>query len=152
MKLRLYKSSDLQELSKLFSETVLTVNLGDYNEEQVEKWASSALKFTDEKFFLNHTVVAENEKGEIIGYGMMDSTGYFDHLFVHKDYQRKGVAQAISENLESYAKSIGAKKITVHASITAKPFFLKAGYTVISSNEVKIDEVTFVNYKMEKEM
>lgn len=68
-----------------------------------------------------YTVVAvEGEK--IIGYGNIDRTGYLDHLFVHKDFQNQGVATAICDELEQHAKKFGLQKISVHASITAKPF------------------------------
>ena len=37
----------------------------------------------------NYTIVAE--KGSIItGFGSVDDFGYFDFLFVHKDYLRRG--------------------------------------------------------------
>ena len=47
---------------------------------------------------------------------------YLDRLYVHKDYQRRGIASAICDALEA---SMPGKPITTHASITAKPFFLQ---------------------------
>lgn len=42
------------------------------------------------------------------------------------------------------------KKITVAASITARPFFESQGYQVIQQNQFFIKEVSFVNFSMEK--
>ena len=69
----------------------------------------------------------------IIGYGNVDDTGYIDHLYTHRDYQNIGVATAICDELERRAHDIGAKRITVHASVTALPFFVHRGYHVVKA-------------------
>lgn len=43
-------------------------------------------------------------------------------------------------------------RITTHASITARPFFEKRGYKIISENEVKRRGVALANFIMEKEL
>ena len=55
----------------------------------------------------------------LVGFGDIDKTGYLDRLFVHADYQRKGIATAICNQLEQAVQG----NITTDASITAKPFF-----------------------------
>ncbi|MFC4710872.1 hypothetical protein ACWOEJ_05925 [Enterococcus eurekensis] len=42
------------------------------------------------------------------------------------------------------------KKLTVAASITARPFFESQGYQVVQQNQVFIKDVPFVNFLMEK--
>lgn len=42
------------------------------------------------------------------------------------------------------------KKLTVAASITARPFFESQGYKVVQQNQVFIKDVPFVNFLMEK--
>ena len=77
----------------------------------------------------------------------MDKTGYLDRLYVHKDFQRKGIATAICRELE---KSVDSEKIITHASITAKPFFLNRGYKVIREQQVERGGILLTNYVMEK--
>ena len=36
----------------------------------------------------------------LVGFGDIDKTGYLDRLFVHADYQKKGIATAICNRLE----------------------------------------------------
>lgn len=85
-----------------------------------------------------YTLVAvENEK--VLGYGNIDKRGYLDHLYVHKDYQGKQIATKLCDKLEQYCKDV--KSLTVHASISAKPFFEKRGYKVIKEQSVKVDNV-----------
>ena len=64
-------------------------------------------------------VAVENEN--ILGFGDIDKTGYLDRLYVHKDYQRKGIATAICNQLEQAVRG----SINTHPSITARPFFEK---------------------------
>lgn len=85
----------------------------------------------------------------IIGLGDIDETGYLDRIYVHKDFQGQGVATAICNRLEN---EIGAKCITVHASITAKPFFEKRGYHTIKSQEVEKQGIFLTNYIMAKKL
>lgn len=55
----------------------------------------------------------------IVGFGYIDKTGYLDRLYVHLDYQRKEIATAICNRLESAV----SENIVAHVSITARPFF-----------------------------
>ena len=77
----------------------------------------------------------------------MDSTGYLDRLYVHKDYQRKGIASAICDALESSSKE---KTFITHASITTKLFFQHRGYRVAKEQKVIRQGVALTNYVMEK--
>lgn len=94
-----------------------------------------------------YTIVAiENNK--IAGYGNIDKNGYLDHLYVHKNYQRRHIATLLCDKLENYNKEI--KELTVHSSITAKSFFEKRGYKVINEQTVELDGVNINNYLMKK--
>ena len=65
-------------------------------------------------------------------------------------YKRQGkqIATKLCDKLEQYCKDV--KSLTVHASISAKPFFEKRGYKVIKEQSVKVDNVYLTNYLMEK--
>ena len=98
--------------------------------------------------FRAHRAIVATENGEIVGFGDMDETGYLDRLYVHKDYQGQGIASAICDELERFA---AGKKITTHASITAKPFFQHHGYCVVRKQEVIRRGVALTNFVMEKQ-
>ena len=85
--------------------------------------------------------------GAVIGFGDIDESGYLDRLYVHRDYQGRGVASELCRRLESRYK---VKKIVTHASITAKPFFEKRGYKALKRQEVERRGVLLTNYVMEK--
>jgi len=147
MQLRKYTPSDCVELTELFYNTVHKVNAEDYTKEQLDVWApgkADADKW-NQSFQAHHTVVAV-ENDMIAGFGDIDETGYLDRLYVHMDYQGKGIATAICDELE---KTVHGNIIT-HASITAKPFFAKRGYRVIKEQQVERQGIFLTNYVMEK--
>ena len=98
MHIRRYSPNDISEITELFYNTVYTVNLRDYSSVQVDAWVP---RYTDkdawnsrlsEKF----TVVAE-QYGAIVGFASLAYKGYYDLLYVHKDYQRQGIAAALTD-------------------------------------------------------
>lgn len=148
MFLREYQPEDCAELAELFYNTVHTVNAKDYTEEQLNVWASGTvdLEAWNLRYLNTHTVIAV-EEDTIAGFGNIDSAGYVDMLYVHKDYQKRGVASMICDHLENTAV---AQKFTTHASITAKPFFEKRGYHAVREQQVERGGIFLTNYVMEK--
>lgn len=92
-------------------------------------------------------VCAEGEL--ILGFGDIDKTGYLDRLYVHKDYQRQGIASAICDELE---RAVEVPVITTHASITAKGFFEKRGYTAVREQQVVRSGISLTNFVMVKNL
>lgn len=93
MFIRKYKPSDCQEIVELFYQTVHTINAKDYTPEQLNVWATGKIDLEKwNQSFLRHETVVVIEHSRILGLGDMDPSGYLDRLYVHKDYQRKGIA------------------------------------------------------------
>ncbi len=148
MEIRKYQNADFEEIAELFYNTVHSVNLKDYSQEQVDVWATGKLDPIrwNKSLLENYSIVAIEGK-QIVGFGDIDKTNYLDRLYVHKDFQGRGVATAICDELE---KQANGNTISVHASITAKPFFEKRGYKVLKEQQVEVAGVFLTNYVMEK--
>lgn len=147
MIIREYRPEDCKELTELFFHTVHTVNAMDYTQEQLNVWATG--KADLEKWnqsLLEHDTLVAVKDGIIAGFGDMDDSGYLDRLYVHKDYQGKGIATAICDKLEQAVSG----RIVTHASITARPFFEKRGYRVIKEQQVERQGILLTNFVMEK--
>lgn len=150
MIIRKYKPSDLGQIAKLFYDTVHAVNAKDYTEEQLNAWATGQLDLEAwNASFLEHDTLVAVSGEQIAGFGDMDQTGYLDRLYVHKDFQHRGIAAAICDALE---QKMAGKTVRTHASVTAKPFFEKRGYAVIKEQQVERQGVWLTNYLMEKEV
>lgn len=151
IQIRTYRPSDLPEILNLFRETVHTVNAKDYTKEQLNAWAPETLDAEKWQATLsrNHTLVAIINN-EIAGFADIDATGYYDHQFVHKNHQGRGVAKALATAIEAHAVEQGCQVTTVAASITAKPFFESRGYIVLKQQSVERLGQVLTNYLMEK--
>lgn len=148
MIIRDYQPSDCKEITELFYNTVHTVNAKDYTKEQLDVWATGQvdLEKWNQSLQEHYSIVAiENEV--IVGFGDIDKTEYLDRLFVHADYQGKGIATGICNQLEQTIQG----NITTHSSITAKSFFEKRGYRVIKEQQVERQGIFLANFIMEKD-
>lgn len=149
MEIRKYRASDAQKTAALFYRTVYTVNAADYSAPQLDAWASgkTALVQWDHSLAANHAFVA-CEGRRVVGFGDIRVDGYLDRLYVDRAYLRRGIASALCDQLEN---AVEAKIITVHASITAKPFFESRGYHVIQEQQVVRGGVRLTNFVMKKQ-
>ena len=146
MFIREYISSDCEQLAELFYQTVHTVNAKDYSQKQLDAWATGNVDLSVwNKSFLEHNTFVAIEDNTVVGFGDIDNTGYLDRLFVHKDFQRQGIASVLCDKLEN-----GFTKITTHASITAIPFFLHRGYKLVKEQRVARNGISLTNYVMKK--
>ena len=110
MLIREYISSDCEQIAELFYQTVHTVNAKDYAQEQLCVWATGHIDLSAwNKSFLEHNTRVAVKNGIIVGFGDIDKTGYLDRLYVHKDYQRQGVATALC-NLTDHQTHAGVKR------------------------------------------
>ena len=102
MVIREYIPSDCERLADLFFQNIHTVNAKDYVKEQLNVWATGNVDLSVwNNSFLEHYTLVAVENDVIVGFGDIDNTGYLDKLFVHKDYQRKGIATALCDRLEA---------------------------------------------------
>lgn len=152
--MRTAQKSDAASLKELFQETVLTVNRRDYSMAEVEDWASCGedlLKWEgvlDTQYF----IVAENSQAEIVGFSSITPQGYLHFMYVHKDYQGKGVATMLLSEMERHARGNGIGRITSEVSLTARPFFEKQGYIVEVKQKRRANQLSLTNFWMAKNL
>ena len=149
MLIRDYCTADLPALAQLFFDTVHTINAKDYTPEQLAVWATGTIdeQAWNASLSAHRTLVAELD-GCIVGFADMAEDGYLDRLYVHRDYQRRGVAAALCDALEN---GCTAPLLTTHASITARPFFEGRGWKTVRQQTVARQGVELANFVMQKE-
>ena len=154
MLIRLFQKQDSDQIARLFHDTVREVNIHDYSTAQVNAWAPDDLHIEEwsescaEKF----TYVAEEEDGEIIGFGQLEANGHIDCFFCHKDYQRCGVGTRLYRAIEAKALELRIESLFVEASITARAFFKNRGFVVVKEQQVTIRGENFTNFAMDKSL
>lgn len=153
IQIRRARIADVDAITNLFRETIAAVNAADYGPEQIRVWSAGAdkkenwIKKIEEQYFL----IAQIEN-TIAGFGSITKTGYLDFMYVHKNFQRMGVAEKLLYSLEEYAGQTGIKIITSDVSITAKLFFERKEFVTLSEQQKMIDGVALTNYRMEKKL
>ncbi|MBF0708767.1 MULTISPECIES: GNAT family N-acetyltransferase [Bacillales] len=156
MHIRPFKENDLIEMIDLFYDTVHSINRRDYTNIQVNAWANKTElnrrhASWGEEFERNFTYVATLDK-QIVGFCDLTSSGLLDRLYVHKDYQRKGIASELLEKVQQTARLNNMEQLHTEASITAVPFFREQGFSLVKSQLVEKNGIQLKNFLMAKEL
>ena len=147
------KQTDIKEITTLFYETIQEINSKDYPKDEIDDWSSwreNVDRWAEEieKFYF---IIAKIDS-KIVGIASLASDGYLDLLFVHKDFQRNGVAKSLLSEIEKKASEQQNDLIYSDVSITAKGFFEKYGFKVEKQQMKKSKEKELINFKMTKKM
>ena len=112
--IRTARQSDSVELRDLYKNTVLIINRRDYSQEEVEDWASCGndLSKIEKMIETHYFIVAVDQQLQIVGFSSITSQGYLHSMFVHKDFQGKGIATILLKEIERYAIEQGMERIT----------------------------------------
>ena len=139
--IRIALNTDIEEIQSLYRNTVLVINRRDYSQAEVEDWASCGDDPSKIEGMIktHYFIVAVNRQSEIVG-------------FIHKDFQGKGVATLLLNEIERYAVAAGITRITSEVSITARPFFEKRGYIVEVEQKRRANQLSLTNYWMAKSL
>ena len=86
----------------------------------------------------------------MVGFADLEADGHLDCMYVHADYQRRGVASRLLSEVEAAGKAQGLNRLYSEVSITARPFFERRGFRVIAPQLVTARGQEFLNYRMEK--
>ena len=151
--LRPGRLEDLAEMQQLYVDTISTICTPDYNAEQIHVWASGIEnKHRWRAVLENQYVIVEQKESKIVGYGTLENGSYIDLLFVHKDFQRQGIAAQLLHALEQKAVALTSSGLTSNVSKTAKGLFEKKGFQVIQEQNNFIKGVEIINFKMFKNL
>jgi putative acetyltransferase len=151
VEIRLFRPQDAEQIAQLFHETVREVNIRDYSSNQVQAWAPDNLYFRNWlEVCANRFTYIADENGAILGFGELEPDGHIDCFYCHKNYQGRGVGRQIYQAIEAKALELGLTRLYVEASITAKSFFQRMGFSVVKQQQVSRREEIFINYVMEK--
>lgn len=153
MKIREAKTNDARQIGNLYFDTVRTINAKDYNENQIKVWSESGLEYKKwERIIADQYFIVAEEDEVISGFATLTKDGYLDFMYVHKNFQRKGVAKMLLEEIERKAEEQKNPEIYSHVSKTAKGFFEKHGFYFDGKLVDEFKGETFINNLMKKKL
>lgn len=153
MRIRPYEEADAEAIVCLFYETVHRVNARDYTPDQLRAWAPKVPDAVvwHQRMAQAHTLVVE-EAGQLFAFAELDNSGNLDMFYCRHDAQRQGIGTWLFSKITAAALNSGMTRMTTEASITAKPFFERQGFSQIKQNRILRDGIELINYSMEKRL
>lgn len=151
LQLRPFRPEDAETCLALFKDCVHRVNSRDYTVDQIEAWASPTIDLeTWRARFDDRFAYVATEDGYIVGFTDMTREGHLNRVFVSADHQGRGIAGGLVRRLLKDAIDHSIEEITTDASITAKPFFERMGFSVVREQSVECRGVWMTNYRMQR--
>jgi putative acetyltransferase len=153
MLIRRYTDEDAAATLSVFHRAVHGTASRDYPPEQIAEWAPDDIDlgaWAARRATATTFVAVEGER--VIGFADLVGDGYVDMTFVDPDFGRRGVATTLLEAVVAAAQDRGVRRMTVHASITARPFFERHGFAVDAVHELAPDGANAINYAMSRSL
>src|SRR5438128_9013724 len=135
--IRPYGDEDVDSLVAVFRDAARGTAGRDYTESQVRAWAPDLIDHAlfAQRCAAKSTWVAECEL-RVAGFSDIEPDGHIDMLYVHPDFQRRGVARTLLSHIEKQARGRGTDCLYTEASITARPVFESVGFHVLAAQTV----------------
>ncbi len=155
MQIRPFRSSDADDLTRIFFAAIHEIAQHYYSEEQVNAWAPVIP--TAERFVQRGTdgrllLVAVNDSDELLAYGDLEPDGHIDHLFCRPDAAGTGITSVLYHHIEVAAADRGLTRLFVEASEPARRFFLKKGFEVVERRDFELSGIPIHNFAMQKQI
>ena len=153
IEVRRYRREDLRALLDTRRSSIRGVAARDYTPAQIDAWVQTSddVEAQARRFGESLTWVAL-DGGAVAGFITLAGDGYLDCLYVHAEHQGRGIAGALVAALEAEARARGLARIHSDVSLTARPFFERKGYTVVTPQQVTVNGQTYDNFRMEKRL
>ena len=87
---------------------------------------------------------------QVVGFSDVSCEGYIDMMFVSPRHSRRGVASTLLSHLHVRAQAQGVRALAADVSITARPFFERHGFTIVTHQNPITGGVQMTNFRMTK--
>jgi len=123
-------TADIEIMSALMIEAIRATNFSDYSPEDLKlTYQNFTPAKVEEKMQVRDMFVYETAQRIV---GTVSLEGDILHsLFVQPSLQGKGIGLQLVEHIENLAKRRGYDKMLLSSSITAKPFYVRLGYSAV---------------------
>lgn len=149
--IRPYLPSDLDAVITIFERAVREVASKHYTPAQINAWAHTERKAWRKARLSRPTWIAEMSR-EPVGFSDLEEDGHLDMMFVHPAFQGQGVASALLNTVEAAAREQLLAVIYTEASLSARPFFERRGFAVITPQTVRCRGQRLTNLQMRKSL
>lgn len=134
MVIRRFENADAQKTHEMIAYTLRTVNIKDYSTQFIEATVAQLTPpiLIERRENSHMYVICEGDEimacGAIAGFWGSETESILLTIFVHPDYQGRGVGRLLIETIEKDEYFLRADRVEIPASITAVSFYQKMGY------------------------
>ena len=153
MLIRAYTDSDLEAVVSCFGRSVREIGARHYAREQVAAWAPDVPDMDGwaTRLRTGGVFVAEVES-RVAGFVRVEDNGWVDLLYVHPEYERRGVGWNLLWVGCSWAVGRRARTLQSEVSIAARPLFERMGFRVETEQVMERRGVEFRNFRMVRDV
>jgi len=145
--------TDLPLMQRLFYQTVTTYGSKIFSKEEIKVFSRLALnKDHWKQKFVNDYVYNAKLNGEVIGSFSFNKSGFIEYIFVHQNYQGRGIAKKLYETLERVAKEDDVRILTTRINSITKGFFENYNFEIIKNIEQVVGGEEIVRYSGVKKL
>jgi len=143
---------DIPKIITLFRDTISHINKKHYSEKQITAWSSSAdsVEEWEKRIAKFYFIIAEIENN-MVGFAYLKNGNYLEGLFVHTEYQRKGIGSKLLRIIESQVMMNDFEVLKSDVTKTALPFFDNKYFEVLKKQNKTIKGVGFEHFLVEKQ-
>ena len=149
---RSYRGADANATLTVFLEAITETAAADYSPAQIAAWARPEHHTVPEWHRAmqgRNSYVALLNK-HVVGFSDVNCEGHINMMFVSPRHSRRGVASALLSHLHVQAQAKGIRALAADVSITARPFFEKHGFTIVTHQNPMAAGVQMTNFRMRK--
>ena len=155
IRIRPFHVSESWTMRRIMHDAVRTGAAGRYSSEQRAAWSPSATPPDgwNDRLADHITLVAEEvtQGADVpVGFGTIRRDGHLDLFFVAPAQMGTGAAGALYEALIAAVLVHRPERLTARASLYARPFLERRGWTVTAALDVARDGVTLPCFEMER--
>jgi putative acetyltransferase len=151
--LRPFLPQDAPLLAEIFRGSIEELTGDDYTPPQQEAWASAA---DDMEAFAarlgKHLALVATMNGSPVGFISLDTAATIDLFHMHPAVAGNGAGRMLYEAIEKLSVARRTPQLTVHASDTAREFFVHRGFTAEQRNTISVGNEWLANTTMKKKL
>ena len=146
---RTWEPTDAAATLEVFRRSVHVTAAADCSAAQRAAWAPDDLEVQEwgRRRAAAGTRVAVHD-GSVAGFTDLSARGHIGMFYVHPEHGGRGVGAALLSVLLREAAARGVQQLTVDASLTARGFFERAGFTTVREQRVQRGGQEFTNVAM----
>lgn len=144
---------DTEATAQIYFDAVRLGTHDHYTENQRQAWAPrvpDGLEWRDR--LTNQTTLVAECDDRVVGFMTLNDDGHIDLAFVAPAFIGKGVAKRLYDVILTEAVARGLSRLHTEASLLARPFFERQGWSVVKQQSVHTRGVFLTNFVMEKQL